>query len=68
MWKITVDHIDPIIPVDRTFEEMPLDEVVSRMWCPLDRLQALCELCHGSKTQVEAAHREAFKAQRKIAA
>jgi 5-methylcytosine-specific restriction endonuclease McrA len=52
-----VDHIDPIIPLNRSFEEMSLDEVVDRIWCEENNLQALCETCHDKKTKAENAER-----------
>jgi 5-methylcytosine-specific restriction endonuclease McrA len=48
-----IDHKDPIISTDSSFEDMSLDEVVDRTWCPEDRLQFLCESCHNTKTQDE---------------
>lgn len=52
-YKGDVDHVDPIIPVDSSFEDMSLDEVVDRTWCPENRLQFLCEVCHDRKTKAE---------------
>lgn len=52
-WQMNVDHISPVIPLDRTFEEMSLDEVIDRFWCGIEGLQALCQPCHDLKTAAE---------------
>lgn len=56
-YQAAVDHIDPVIPVTTTFEQMSLDTVVDRMWCEENNLQILCELCHNAKTRLEKAQR-----------
>jgi 5-methylcytosine-specific restriction endonuclease McrA len=56
-----VDHIDPVIPVNKSFEEMSLDEVVDRMWCSIDNLQIVCETCHSIKTKEENKQRKKIK-------
>lgn len=50
---LVIDHINPVIPVDESFEDMSLDEVVDRMWCWASNLQALCNECHLTKTKKE---------------
>lgn len=58
---VAVDHIAPVIPLHRSFEEMSLDEVVDRLWCLLDNLQVLCETCHDDKTAEERKLRKIHK-------
>jgi 5-methylcytosine-specific restriction endonuclease McrA len=58
---VAVDHISPVIPLDRSFEEMSIDEVVNRLWCLLDNLQVLCETCHDDKTAEERKARKKIK-------
>ena len=50
---VVVDHIDPLIPLHLSFEDMSLDEVINRLWCPESNLQVLCEECHKLKTKEE---------------
>lgn len=64
-WTCAVDHREPVIPVDRTFEEMTLDETVDRTWCHIDNLQNLCDHCHSTKTLSETKERKRFKDVRK---
>lgn len=60
-WSSEVDHIDPVIPIDKTLAEMSLDEVASRTWCEESNLQVLCETCHDEKTAKERQARDASK-------
>lgn len=55
------DHVDPVIPVTSSFEEMSLDTVVDRLWCPEENLQAICERDHAVKTKEEAKARREHK-------
>lgn len=50
---MAVDHIDPLIPLGSSFEEMSLDVVVDRLWCIEYNLQAICSQCHDEKTKLE---------------
>lgn len=52
-YQVELDHKDPIIPVDKSFEDMSLDEVVDRTWCDERLLQPMCPECHELKTQAE---------------
>lgn len=64
-YEMAVDHIQPIVPVTTSFEDMSLDTVVDRTWCELKGLQALCSPCHDSKTKQENAQRRANKKRKK---
>ncbi len=49
-----MDHISPVIPVDKLIEQMTRVELVERMFCSIDNLQVLCEdICHRAKTAAE---------------
>lgn len=61
---VEIDHIEPLIPVDRTFEEMSLDEVVDRLWCDPANLQAICPEDHDVKSKLEAKQRREHKKKR----
>lgn len=62
---LVVDHKEPVIPLNRSFEDMSLDEVVDRMWCPISNLQPICEDCHLTKTKQENKVRRANKKEKK---
>ena len=52
--QIHVDHIDPVIPVDR---KITWEEYVERLFCDVNNLQAICDVCHKEKTTGENAER-----------
>ncbi len=52
-WQAEVDHIDPVIPIGHTLEDLTWDELIDRLWCELDNLQPLCSSCHKEKSKVE---------------
>lgn len=55
--KISVDHVDPVIPVDATFTDW--NTFVDRLWCPKSNLQRICDDCHNIKTAEERVARKA---------
>lgn len=59
--NIQLDHLAPVIPLNRSFEEMTLDEVVDRQWCEASNLQPLCHTCHRKKTGLENKERRRIK-------
>lgn len=52
-YLMAVDHLDPVIPVNTSFEEMSLDTVVDRLWCEEHNLQPICPICHDQKSALE---------------
>lgn len=56
-WKTQVDHLFPVVPLDKTYLDMTIQEVVDRMWCDKYHLQVLCLTCHDNKTSLERASR-----------
>jgi CRISPR/Cas system CSM-associated protein Csm3 (group 7 of RAMP superfamily) len=56
-----VDHLDPLIPVNTTFEQMSLDTVVDRLWCEENNLQVVDQACHKEKTAIERKQRRKKK-------
>lgn len=56
-WKTEVDHLDPVVPVTKTLEQMDMDELVARVFCAKDRLRVLCHFCHDSATAAQKALR-----------
>ncbi len=63
--NVELDHHEPVVPVDSSFEDMSLDEVVDRMWCEVKNLRPLCEQCHRQKTNIEAKERREYKKRKK---
>lgn len=60
-YLIDIDHILPVIPVDRSFDDMTLDELADRLWCEEKNLAGICETCHDGKTKAENAQRRKNK-------
>lgn len=56
-----IDHIEPVIPLDREADSMELEEVVDRSWCDEKNLQPLCKPCHLVKSKAENKERRAIK-------
>lgn len=60
-YQIEVDHLSPVIPLDKTLEIMSWDELIDRIWCPKENLQGICKDCHKLKTKLEAKQRRSNK-------
>ena len=58
---VEVDHIIPVIPLDKSLLEITWDELVNRIWCDSSNLQGICENCHKCKTKEESLLRRNFK-------
>ena len=52
------DHIDPVVPIGKTQQEMSYDEIVERLFCDSSNIQCLCKLCHDSKSDQENKQRK----------
>lgn len=60
--EVHVDHIEPVVPLDKTIAEMTLNEYYSRCsQCHVDNLQVLCTACHKLKTASENEERKRFR-------
>lgn len=55
--RMHVDHIEPVVPVDRSYEDLTWDEFIARVFCNSDNLQVLCDTCHTDKTSQERTER-----------
>lgn len=64
--NMEADHIEPVVPVDSTLEDMTWTEVVERQWCDVENLQPVCKPCHRRKTGEENKARNAFRKKRKL--
>lgn len=64
--NVQVDHILPVIPTDKSLEQLTWDEVVDRIWCEPIHLQVLCTDCHDLKTKAERKERTLNKKKDKL--
>lgn len=64
-YLIDVDHIQPKIPVHKSFEELTLDQYADALFCELDNLQNLCPSCHDRKSAIETRLRKIHRDERK---
>ena len=68
---VAVDHIDPVIPLHKSEEELTIDEMAYRIWCDISNLQVICNTtlkrsqgvpsCHKIKTDEENFIRKKLK-------
>lgn len=59
--NFAVDHIEPLIPLDSSLENMSWDSLIDRLWCDPSNLQLLCDECHDAKSKAENKQRREFK-------
>ena len=64
-YKMEVDHISPVIPLDTELVDMTWNEIVDRLWCQVDGLQAIDKECHKDKSRKENQARKAIKKEKK---
>jgi hypothetical protein len=63
--NIQTDHVDPIVPYDRTTKNMSLDELAPRVYCATENLACLCKACHKEKSSKESTIRKLYRAEKK---
>ncbi len=56
-----VDHLEPIVPVGMTLEDMSWDQVIDGVWCDERLLQVVCKPCHKLKSKAENLERKRIK-------
>lgn len=60
--ELSVDHIDPVVPIGTPAKDMSWDEVVDRMFnSPKENLQPICKSCHKEKSNWENSARRRYK-------
>lgn len=64
-YQAEVDHIIPIVPVDKSLEEMTWDEIVNRIFCEKINLEVKDKICHAVKTKRENKARALARKERK---
>ena len=62
---VQVDHIKPVIPVNKAALGMKWDTIVNRIYCDKKNLQVLCRECHKQKSKEEMAARAKHRKARK---
>lgn len=61
-----VDHVIPLVPLDKSHLEMSMDEIVDRAWCEESNLQVLCKKpCHHMKSLAENKERRKLRSKKK---
>ncbi len=65
LYQMEVDHQEPLIPINKTLEEMEWSEVVDRLWCDVKNLRPLCKPCHKEKSKEENKERRLQKKAKK---
>lgn len=58
---MVVDHIEQVIPVHTSFEELGVENTIDRIWCEASNLQAACPDCHDKKTAEEKLHKKTYQ-------
>lgn len=61
-----VDHIIPLIELDKTLEDYTWDELIDRLWCEIDNLKPIRTSCHKIKSKAEAAIRAKHRREKKL--
>jgi len=59
--EVQVDHIDPVIPLNKTSKDLSWNKIVARIFCAEKNLQVICTVCHKIKTKAENVERRKLK-------
>lgn len=60
-YKLQVDHLVPVIPINSSLEDMTWDTIMERLWCEPENLQVVCLSCHKEKSKAENKERRELK-------
>lgn len=60
-YLLEIDHEEPVVPIDSSFEDMSIDELVNRIWCDERLLNPMCKSCHKLKSKEENKNRRLRK-------
>lgn len=52
-YTLAVDHIQPVVPLTSSLENMSADDLLNAVWCARVNLQGLCQDCHKQKSKAE---------------
>ena len=60
--ELSVDHIDPVVPLHLSASEMTWDTIIDRMFNSAEEnLQPVCKKCHDLKTKEENKQRKHYR-------
>lgn len=59
-----VDHKNPIVAIDSSFDEQGADKTIDKLWCNVNDLAILDKKCHTEKTKRENKIRRQLKKER----
>lgn len=59
-YQVEVDHVEPVVPIDKRLEDMTWDDLVNRIWCEINNLKVCCKPCHKEKSKAEGKERRAI--------
>ena len=62
--EIIVEHLIPIVPIDKGTHEIGLEEYYKRLFCDESNLAVFCKTCADEKTQAENMARVAARKQK----
>lgn len=52
-YTLVADHIAPVVPINKQYVDMTIEELLNNLWCELDNLQAICLHDHKQKSKIE---------------
>lgn len=64
-WRTDVDHISPVVPLDKYTYDMTPHEMLDAIWCDDKNLDFICHTCHDRKSSSESKMRKEYRAKRK---
>jgi 5-methylcytosine-specific restriction endonuclease McrA len=64
-YLVECDHLEPVVPIDKSLEDMTWDELVSRIFCDKSNLVVKCKPCHKLKSKQE--NKDRREARKKLA-
>lgn len=56
-----VDHLEPVVPLDKNLEDMTWTELVDAVWCDINNLRVVDKDCHKAKSKIERLERKRIK-------
>jgi 5-methylcytosine-specific restriction endonuclease McrA len=59
--EFQVDHLDPVIPINRHYLSLTIEEFYERVNTSDENLRVLCKTCHKEKSWLENKRRREFK-------
>jgi len=66
LYKLSIDHIDPIVDIKISGRYMSFITLYDRTFCDEKNLQVLCKSCHDSKSKKERSQRVKWRKKEKI--